>query len=158
MKLKSIFLAFALLFLPISLIAKSDTNTTCTKGLVCVDSSDFIAEVIKVRNRGTIATVQIRFISKIKKLSMYFGNYYHRHALLVDANGQDIKINGDAISGFELKQGAKQVVSFTFKSKDKKPIAEPFDVTVKSRDYEVTFFDLKTKSSKQSKDDNITQN
>lgn len=152
MKLKSIFLAFALLFLPISAIAKSNSNITCTKGLVCVDSSDFIAEVMKVRNRGTIATFQVRFVSKVKELLMYFGNYSHRYALLVDANGQEIKIIGDAISGFELGQGEKQVVSFTFKGK--KPIAEPFDVTVKSRDYEVTFFDLKTKNSKQSIDNN----
>ena len=165
MNLKTLFLTSALVFLPIGAIAKSNSNITCCKGSICVDSGDFIAEVAKVRNRGTIAIAQIQFVSKVAKLNMTFNNGYtgvsanaYGYSTLVDANGQEIKISGIDISNFELKQDSKQVVSFIFRSKNKKTISEPFDITVKTNSYEVTFFDLKTKNSKQSQENNSTQN
>lgn len=153
MRIKIFVLVLILVCASVGSFAKETPKIACSKESVCVDSSDFIAEITKVRNRGPIATVQIRFVSKKENLIMQFryvagSPTSYGHAALVDANGQEITIKGSDISNFKLNQGEKQVVSFTFKSQDKKSITEPFDVTVKSRDYEVTFFDLGSKNQR----------
>ena len=154
MHIKRFILALVLVCAPAGSFAKETLKIACSEKSVCVDSSDFIAEVMRVRHRGSIATVQVRFVAKKENLMMKFryggGSSYvsYGHATLVDANGQEITIKGSDISNFELNKGEKQVVSFTFKSQDKKSITEPFDVTVKSQGDEITFFDLRSKGQR----------
>lgn len=88
-------------------------------------------------------TVQVRFISKMIT-NNFVADFKEGYALILDANGQEFKLDGKNITGFRLYNNRVRVVSLRFKGTKEKTITEPFDLTIKGSDLvgEITFFDL----------------
>lgn len=144
MKLKIWSIVLILSLLPLWLSANTDDKPTCSNQSTCIDEKNFRLDVKRVSKRGSTVIVQVEYLCK-NKLAI---NYSKGFVELMDAKGNEFKIDGKEISTFYLYQGENKVVSFKFKSTKDKQITEPFDLIIKAdRPHgELTLFDLKSKN------------
>jgi len=148
MKFKILSLVVMLGLFSIDMSADELKLPKCDNKSTCVNDKNFYVEVKRVVRRGNIVIVQLEYTGKRNtsdKFYAYFGNT-SGFAMILDAEGQEIKVVGKDIANFRIGYGEKKVVSFRFKGDDKKKIVEPFDLTIKadSPHGEITLFDLKT--------------
>lgn len=124
------------------------TIPQCDNKSTCVNDKNFYVEVKRVVRRGDVIVVQLEYVGKTYN-PYYFEftqNSFEGYAVILDAQGNEFKIEGKEISEFTLKKGHKKVVSLKFRGDKKKKIVEPFDLTIKTRNDEITLFDLKQES------------
>ena len=144
MKLKSILLVFALLFLPISTVAK---EIKCDNKSTCMKDKNLYVTVKRVVQRGKVLIIQLNFYALHYVYVDFTDGKRGEGAILLDAEGKEFKISGDKISNMDLNSGTNKILSLRFKG----DIKAPFDLTIKTKHKEFTLFDLKpvgqTKSS-----------
>lgn len=118
----------------------------CDNKSTCVDDKSFYVEVKRVVRRGEVVIVQVVYTGKV--YGTFNAYFYSGYAVILDAQGNEFKINGKNISKFHIKEGEKKVVSLKFRGDEKKKIVEPFDLTIKAQapHGEITLFDLKQDS------------
>ena len=148
MKLKSILLAFALLFLPISTVAQ---EIECNNKSTCVKDNDLFVTVKKIVKRGKVLIIQLEFYALGKLYLDFSGGKKGEGAILLDSNGNEFKLNG--ISNIKLYSGENRVISLRFKD----DIKEPFDLTIKTKYREFTLFGLNSEGQTKNNDGNNTQ-
>ncbi len=148
MKTKILVCLMALFLISSSLFAKNEVEFSCDDKLACVNDKDFYAIVKRVVRRGDIVTIQLEYTSKqhARYFRFTYGKEFEGYALIIDAQGQEFKVEGKNISDFKLGKGEKKVMSLRFAGDQKKKIHEPFDLTIKALEPhgEITFFDLGT--------------
>jgi len=144
-RISELILVIALL---LTALPADNTNLPqCNNQSTCVNDKNFYVEVKRVVKRGDVYIVQLEFRGKTSRhyYMVFTQNSFKGYASILDAKGNEFIIPGDQISDFYMEQGDKKVVSFKFKGDEKKKIAEPFDLTIKTKDDEFTLFDLKGK-------------
>ena len=147
MKLKSIFLAFALLSLPINTVAK---EIKCDNKSTCMKDKNLYVTVKRVVQRGKVLIIQLNFIALNNLYISFSDGKRGEGAILLDAEGKEFKISGDKISNMDLGNGSNKVLSLRFKG----DIKAPFDLTIKTKRKEFTLFDLKPEGQTKNSDGN----
>ena len=147
MKLKSILLAFALLFLPIGTVAK---EIKCDNKSTCMKDKNLYVTVKRVVQRGKVLIIQLNFYA-LQYMDIDFTDGKRGEgAILLDADGKEFKISGEKISNMYLDRGTNKVLSLRFKG----DIKAPFDLTIKTKRKEFTLFDLKPEGQAKNSDGN----
>jgi len=146
MKFLKIFIFIGLLLgMTLSLIAKEIQLPQCDSKSTCVNDKNFYVEVKRVVRRGDVMIVQLEYTGKSWR--QYHFKFFERpfigNATILDAEGNEFTINGKEISNFFLSEKEKKTLSLKFRGDKQKKITEPFDLTIKTRDDEITLFDLK---------------
>jgi hypothetical protein len=132
----------------LTVFAKEVQLPQCDNKSTCVNDKNFYVEVKRVVRRGDVIVIQLQYVGKTYN-PYYFKftyNSFEGYATILDAEGNEFKISGKEISDFTLKEGQKKIISFKFRSDKQKKIVEPFDLTIKTQDDEITLFDLKQES------------
>ena len=145
MKLKILSLVVILGLLSVNVSAEELKLPKCDNKSTCVNDKNFYVEVKRVVRRGDVIVVQLEYVGKT--YNPYYFKFAYKsfegYAVILDAQGNEFKIEGKERSTFALKEGHRKVVSFKFRSDKEKKIIEPFDLTIKTYSDEITLFDLK---------------
>ena len=117
----------------------------CDNKSTCVNDKNFYVGVNRVVRRGDVVIVQLIYIGKTSYQYhfTFTRNSFEGYAAILDAQGNEFKVPGKEISDFYLSEGEQKVLSLKFRGDKQKKIVEPFDLTIKTRDDEITLFDLK---------------
>ncbi len=148
MKLKILSLVVILGLLSANVSAEELKLPKCDNKSTCVNDKNFFVEVKRVVRRGDVIVVQLAYKGKTSSsYSFYFTyNSFEGYAVILDAMGNEFKVSGKEISNFFLSKGENKIVSLKFRGDEKKKIVEPFDLTIKTYNDEITLFDLKQES------------
>ena len=116
-------------------------QTNCDNGSLCVSQSWFDARITKISKRGNFLTIQIEYRNQKDSFAVDFANGF---VSLVDRNGQEFRLEGDELQGFQLEWQNSKVLSFRFELDER--FLSPFDLTISANEPHgsITFFDLQT--------------
>ena len=146
MKLKILGMVVILGLAAVNLTADELKLPKCNNKSTCVNDKEFYVEVKRVVRRGDVVIVQLEYTAKRNIYIGFSTLTFKGYAMILDAKGEEFKIEGKEISNFGINKGQNKVVSFRFKGNEKKKIIEPFDLTIRTNDGEITLFDLKQES------------
>jgi hypothetical protein len=145
MKLKILSAVVILGLLSINVSAEELKLPKCDNKSTCVNDKNFYVEVKRVVRRGEFIIVQLEYIGKTQGHYFFHFAYnsFEGYAVILDDEGNEFKVSGKEISKFNLRRGAKKIISLRFRGDKQKKIVEPFDLTIKTYNDEITLFDLK---------------